>query len=346
MKKLRPARFISGIAILWGVIASLTGLTQNYGSLIACRLLLGLAEGPLFPCLIVYLTFFYTRKELAVRIGWLVAGAALAGAVGGLLAYVIGYMDGLHGLRAWRWYGFHLLPRQGKGESSSRMYRLLIIEGIPSVCFGVFGWFFLADGPQSAWYLSQAERDLLIHRGTRDQREASTPSAQILQRSDVVAAFKDWKIWAFCLLNFPGDIQLFSYSIFLPTIIKAINPAWSTLNVQALTIPCFVWSMLMYFVAAFISDAIQHRAVFGILGCLMSIIGHAMLIAGKGVAVPYIGCYFIATGIFIVSGIALAWLPSNLPRYGKRATGVGMQLMLGNSAGIAAPYVSPSVCSE
>ena len=103
LKKLRPARFISGIAILWGIIASLTGLTQNYGSLIACRLLLGLAEGPLFPCMILYLTFFYTRKELAVRFGYLISGAAVAGAVGGLLAYAIGYMDGVRNLRAWRW---------------------------------------------------------------------------------------------------------------------------------------------------------------------------------------------------------------------------------------------------
>lgn len=91
------------MAILWGVIASLTGLTHNYSSLIACRLLLGLAEGPLFPCLIVYLTLFYTKQELAFRFGFLATGAACAGAVSGLLAYGIGHMDHLQGLRAWRW---------------------------------------------------------------------------------------------------------------------------------------------------------------------------------------------------------------------------------------------------
>ena len=140
-------------------------------------------------------------------------------------------------------------------------------------------------------------------------------------------------------MNFPADIQLFSYAIFLPTIIKAINPAWSSLYVQALTIPCFAWSTIVYFIAAFVSDATQHRAVFGILGALASIMGHVMLIAGQGVAVPYLGCFFIATGLFVVSGIALVWLSTNSPRYGKRTTAVGMDLMLGNSAGIAAPYV-------
>ena len=97
---------------------------------------------------------------------------------------------------------------------------------------------------------------------------------------------------------------------------------------------------MVYFITAFISDATQHRAVFGILGAFASIIGHIMLFAGRGVAVPFAGCFVVATGVFTVAGIALVWMPTNLPRYGKRSTAVGLQLMLGNSAGIAAPYVS------
>ena len=103
LKKLQPKRFINSLAISWGIIATLTGIIHNYSSFVALRLLLGIAEGPLFPCLILYLTYFYTRNELAVRIGYLVSGAAIAGAVSGLLAYGIGYMDHYNGLRAWRW---------------------------------------------------------------------------------------------------------------------------------------------------------------------------------------------------------------------------------------------------
>ncbi|KAL8691251.1 MAG: hypothetical protein Q9224_004222 [Gallowayella concinna] len=232
-------------------------------------------------------------------------------------------MDGVQGLRAWRW--------------------LLVIEGLPSVCLGVFGWFFLADSPETAWYLSPEQRKILILRGTRNQREAFTVSAGTLHRADIIAAVKDWKIWAFSLFNFGGDIQLFSYSIFLPTIIQAINPAWSVIYVQALTVPCYVLSAIMYFVSAYASDKLQHRALFGILGSLVSIVGHIMLMAGRDVAVPYVGCFLIASGLFTVAGIALAWLPTNLPRYGKRSTAVGMQLMIGNSAGIAAPAVVSGV---
>jgi MFS family permease len=69
LKKLTPSRWISFIATSWGIIATLTGLVQNYGGLIACRLLLGLVEGGLFPGMAVYLTMFYSKKELGLRIG-------------------------------------------------------------------------------------------------------------------------------------------------------------------------------------------------------------------------------------------------------------------------------------
>ena len=228
------------------------------------------------------------------------------------------------------------------GRSRNCSYRLLLIEGPPSIALGVFGWFFLADSPETAWYLSPSQHKTLILRSARDEREASTPSAGTLHRLDVLAAFKDWKVWAFSVLNFLADIQIFSYAYFLPTIIKAINPAWSTVYVQALTIPCFIWAAIAFFAVAYTSDKLQHRAVFGILACLVSIIGQVMLIAGHNVAVQYTGCFFIATGIYIVSGIAIVWMPTNLPRYGKRSTAVRMQLMIGTSAGIPAPYVSCS----
>lgn len=103
IKKLRPSRWIAFITTSWGIVATLTGVVQNYGGLIACRLILGALEAGLFPGLTIYLTLFYTKRELALRVGYLFVSAALAGSVGGLLAYGIGFMDGVSGQRGWRW---------------------------------------------------------------------------------------------------------------------------------------------------------------------------------------------------------------------------------------------------
>jgi MFS family permease len=103
IKKLRPSRWIAFITTGWGVVATLTGVTQNYAGLIVCRLVLGALEGGLFPGLTIYLTMFYTRREIALRVGYLFVSAAIAGSLGGLLAYGIGHMDGVAGQSGWRW---------------------------------------------------------------------------------------------------------------------------------------------------------------------------------------------------------------------------------------------------
>jgi MFS family permease len=103
LKRFTASRWIAFITAGWGIVATLTGIVQSYGGLIACRLILGLLEGGLFPGLTVYLTMFYTKKELALRIGYLFVSSALAGACGGLLAYGIGFMGGIGGYSGWRW---------------------------------------------------------------------------------------------------------------------------------------------------------------------------------------------------------------------------------------------------
>lgn len=94
IKRIRPSRWIAFITTSWGIIATLAGITQNFSGMLACRILLGAFEGGMWPGLVTYLTMFYTRREIALRIAVLFACSALAGACGGLLAFAIGYLDG------------------------------------------------------------------------------------------------------------------------------------------------------------------------------------------------------------------------------------------------------------
>ena len=195
LKKFTPSRWIAFITVGWGIVSTLTGVVQSFAGLIACRVILGLLEGGLFPGLTVYLTLFYTKKELALRIGYLFVSSALAGACGGLLAYGIGFMDGIAGQSGWRW--------------------IFIIEGIPTVMWGIALWFLLANDPQSAWYLDDSEKQLLL---ARLQRQ--TGFHEEFDKKDAILAAKDWKVWLFAAGQFGVNSMLYSYSIFLPSIIR------------------------------------------------------------------------------------------------------------------------------
>ncbi|KAK4611753.1 hypothetical protein CLAFUW4_12918 [Fulvia fulva] len=316
-KYVRPSRWIAFITTSWGIIATLTGITQSYAGLIVCRLLLGLVEGGLFPGAAIYLTFFYTKRELALRIGYLFVSAALAGACGGLLAYGIGFMDGVAGLRGWRW--------------------IIILEGIPTVVLGIACWWILADDPETAYYLNDEEKEMMLAR-----RAGQTGQTDVFEWQDVRKGLKDWKIWAFCVGQFCLDTMLYGYSTFLPTIIQGIRPGSSRAIIQVLTIPCYALGALTYMAAARYSDHKQSRGPVAVLSAAISVVGYALLISDTSSGVHFAGCFLVAMGLYVAVGIPLAWLPSNNPRYGKRTTATGLQLTIGNCSGIMAPFLYPA----
>ncbi|KAF4965599.1 hypothetical protein FSARC_6621 [Fusarium sarcochroum] len=316
IKRFTPSRWIAFLTVSWGIVATLTGIVQDFKGLIACRVILGALEGGLFPGLTVYLTMFYTKREYALRIGYLFVSAAIAGSLGGLLAYGIGHMDGVAGLRGWRW--------------------IIIIEGIPTFVLGIAVWFWLADSPDSAHYLTINERELIDLRMRR--QIGHTKSSDQMHKADVYAGLKDWKIWLFCIGQFGGDTILYGYSTFLPTIIRGLGD-WNNAQVQALTIPCYAMGAITYLVVAWFSDRTQKRAVYTVILGFVCAVGYALLVSTAPSGVRYFGCFLAAMGLYVIVGLPLAWLPSNNPRYGKRTVATGLQLTIGNSAGIPAPFL-------
>ena len=97
------------------------GVSQNLSGFFAVRFFLGLAEGGLFPGVVYYLSMWYKRNERQFRVSLFFSAASLAGAFGGILAYVslsagssqqqlysdkgqgIGFMSGVGGQNGWRW---------------------------------------------------------------------------------------------------------------------------------------------------------------------------------------------------------------------------------------------------
>ncbi len=49
LKKFTPSLWISFIVVMWGIVATCQGFVQDYGGLLACRVLLGAFEAGLFP---------------------------------------------------------------------------------------------------------------------------------------------------------------------------------------------------------------------------------------------------------------------------------------------------------
>jgi len=213
-------------------------------------------------------------------------------------------------------------------------------QGLPTAVLGVATWFLLADEPETAFYLSRAEKDLMLLR--RNRQAGQTASAQEFHWYDVRKGLLDWKVWAFSLAQFGSDTMLYGFSTFLPTIIRGIGPNYSSAMVQVLTIPCYALGAITYLVVARISDRQQRRGLYTIAFGVVSIVGYALLISDTSSGVHYAGCFLVAMGLYVCVGLPLAWLPANNPRYGKRTCATGLQLTIGNCSGIMSSFLYPS----
>ncbi|KAJ3528417.1 hypothetical protein NM208_g10204 [Fusarium decemcellulare] len=86
LKRIGGRFYIPTLVFLFGLVSMCTAFVKGYRGLLACRFLLGLAEGGVLPGIAYYLSTFYRRKELMFRISLFIMGASMAGAFGGLLA--------------------------------------------------------------------------------------------------------------------------------------------------------------------------------------------------------------------------------------------------------------------
>lgn len=317
IKRMQPARYLAGLVFLWGMVATFSAFVQNFAGLVACRLLLGVFEAGLFPGVILYLSMFYNRKNVALRQAWFYGTSAISGALGGLVAYAIGELDGAAGWSGWRW--------------------IILINGVPTVLTAFVVPFVLPNSPETASFLSEDDRHTLVL--MREREVGQTKSAQEMSKVDVMKGVKDWKVYAFAIAQFVGLGMLYSFSVFLPTIIGGLGGGWTPQVVQALTIPVYFAGFVTYVTCAWLSDKSQQRGIFCIGGLTVSLVGYIFLILNRSLALSFAGTFIVALGLWTSTGAAFSWISVNNPRYGKRAFASGMQITIGNISGVAAPFL-------
>lgn len=295
----------------WSIVLIGTGFMHSAGQLYAARLLLGVCESGMFPCLALYLSTFYQPKEQALRVSYLFVSAALSGSFGGLFAYALIKMDGIAGLEGWRW--------------------LFIVEGCASVLVSIFVYFFLSDSFETARFLNEDDKKLMRIRAEINSRYNGRPEFDWAQ---VRQAALDPKLYISSWSQFMADICSFGLSSFLPLIIKSFG--FDTVTTQLLTIPVFFWASAAYIVVSWMSDRWGYRAFFMMPAAILTAIGYAVNlgvpITERGVL--YFATFLVAPGAYIIVGLNCAWLLNSHAPYYKRAMAIGTNQTIGNTAGI------------
>ncbi|KAF3041150.1 hypothetical protein E8E12_008937 [Didymella heteroderae] len=317
----KPALYLPTCMIIWGILSGLTGAVQNFAGLAACRFFLGFIEAAYFPGCLFYLSSWYTRKELGLRTAILYSGSLISGAFGGLItAGITGNMNGLHGLRAWRW--------------------VFILEGIITVIIAFTAYFILPNFPRTTKWLTEEERQLAVYRLQEDIGEDDWTSAE--QQTffhGLKLALLDMKTWVFTILLL-SIVSSASVTNFFPTVVKTLG--YDNIHTLLLTAPPYVLAVFTTFLNAWHADKTGERFWHIVLPLCVGVAAFILAACTHSTAPRYVAMMLMVPGVYTGYVVALAWISNSMPRPpAKRAAALAFINAVSNTSSIYASYMYP-----
>ena len=214
--------------ILWGALATATGLATNATMLIIIRFMLGVVESAVMPAMLILLSNWFTKSERSRANTFLILGNP---ATVLWMSILSGYLINALG---WRW--------------------MFILEGLPAIIWAFFWWRLVQDKPQEASWLSVPEKQALA-----DQLQAEQLGLKPVK--NYAEAFRSRTVILLSLQYALWSIGVYGFVMWLPSIINAA-PDMNMVKTGWLASVPYVLAIVGMISAAYFSDKTQNRKAF------------------------------------------------------------------------------------
>ncbi len=224
MEKVGARLWIARIMVVWGLVSLCMAFVHGRTGFYVLRFLLGASEAGFFPGVILYLTYWFPPAYRSRTVALFMTSAVLSNVIGGPLSGVLLELDGVFGIRGWKW--------------------LFVTEAIPSIALGIVVFFRLPRGPEQANWLFREEREWLVARLLGDKQANAGD-----QDRSFLRALLDPRVLLLCAVYFANVIGGYGLDFFLPTLIKRAVPAASSAFVGVLSAipPLFaIFAMMLH----------------------------------------------------------------------------------------------------
>ncbi|MCY8234900.1 MFS transporter [Priestia endophytica] len=214
--------------ILWGGLATATGLVSHIGFLFVIRFALGVVESAVMPAMLVFLSHWFTKAERSRANTFLILGNP---ATVLWMSIVSGYLLESFG---WRW--------------------MFILEGFPAVIWAFLWWKLVNDEPKDAkWLSSDEKRDL--------EEELEKEQRGIKPVKDYKEAFKNRTVILLSIQYALWSIGVYGFVMWLPSIIKAA-PNMDIVKTGWLSAIPYVLAVVLMLAVSYLSDKFLNRSAF------------------------------------------------------------------------------------
>ena len=216
------------------------------------RALIGACEGGFIPGVILFATYFYTGRELSLRLAAFWSTLNVARIISSLLAAGILQMRGVGGKPGWFW--------------------LFLLEGLLTFVIGVISLLYLPASPArtksllypKSWY-SEREEIIMINRLLRDDpaKGLTTLKEPVTGRA-IIDTWKDSSMWGLYFVGLIGYIPATPVQGYLSLTLKRIG--FSTFDSNMLSIPSAVLQIILMLALARSSEITGERTFHCLTG--------------------------------------------------------------------------------
>lgn len=189
--------------------------------------------------------------------------------------------------------------------TKSRWRWIFIIEGLLTVTVAIIFKFWVVDWPETARFLTDADRALHLRRLRSD---AGFARMEHLDKRAAKRIFSDWKIYV-GIIMYMGVVNTgYATSFFIPTIIEQLG--FTAEGSQVRSIPVFMVAAVLSLATAWTADRVKHRYTFTMLGVAVATTGYVILLCQDSVptGVRYFACFLITGGGFMTQPVTGVWL--------------------------------------
>lgn len=244
------------------------------------------------------------------------AASNIANAFSGLLAYGVFQITNTR-LYPWRY--------------------LFLIEGVLTIIFAVFVWFYLPLDVQTARFLSAADKELAHH---RIQVDSSAVVNQGFDLRDSLKVFLQPVTWVFLAIEVCLGVPLQAVALFLPQIVARLG--YSTIKTNLYTVAPNITGAVMLLILAFNSDFTRRRGPFIVLAFLFTLIGfiiYATIDVVENIHVAYFATFMMCWGSGAPSILLCTWYNNNTPHEGRRLALTSIGVPLSNLMGLVSSNI-------
>ncbi|OAA53938.1 Major facilitator superfamily domain, general substrate transporter [Niveomyces insectorum RCEF 264] len=327
-KKIGPDRWIPTQMVIWSVVAisqcALTGRT----TFLITRALLGVLEGGFIPDIVLWLSYFYTSRELPVRLSYFWTSLSVTGIVTSLLAFAIFHLDGVGGRAGWRW--------------------LFLIEGLITLAIGLAAFFLMpASAVQTKkWFrpngwFNDREIVIVVNRVLRDDpSKGDMHNRQAVTPSRLWEALKDYDLWPLYIIGLLAYIPQSPPGTYITIILRTAG--FSTFNTNLLTIPAAVFHIITLILLTRLSERLNERTFVAMIQSIWTLPCVIALRWWSGLIKNRWGTYALITVLQsypYCHAILVAWTSKNSNNVGARSVSAAMYNITVQIGNIIAAYI-------